>query len=61
MPTRDALQLAKVSRLLLAMERGSMESFAGQSIDDIVLEPEGNCLALSIIQYFVEYISFHMK
>ncbi|XP_059205277.1 uncharacterized protein LOC131984472 [Centropristis striata] len=35
-----AVELAKISKLLLAMEKGSLEKFKGNSLDDIEIEDE---------------------
>jgi hypothetical protein len=34
----DVIELAKVSRLLIAIEEGKAANFAGRSLDDITLE-----------------------
>ncbi|CAL8238134.1 unnamed protein product, partial [Merluccius merluccius] len=34
------LQLAKVSKILLAMERGKMAAFKGQNLDEITIDPQ---------------------
>ncbi|KAK0131234.1 hypothetical protein N1851_034056 [Merluccius polli] len=37
------LQLAKVSKILLAMERGKMAAFKGQNLDEITIDPQDGC------------------
>lgn len=39
--TESTLQLAKVSKLLLAMERGMLPELKGKGLDDIKIDPEG--------------------
>ncbi|XP_055362652.1 uncharacterized protein LOC121202050 isoform X6 [Betta splendens] len=36
------LQLAKISKVLLALEQGRMTEFKGKSLDDIIINPEEN-------------------
>lgn len=35
----ETLQVAKVAKLLLAMEQGTIGSLAGKTLDDIVIDP----------------------
>ena len=38
----DALQLAKVSRVLLAFDRGQVSEFQGENLEEINIDPESN-------------------
>ena len=38
---QGTLQLAKMSKVLLAMETGTLSQYKGQSRDDIAIDPEG--------------------
>ncbi len=35
------LQLAKISKILMAMERGQMSEFKGKNLDEIQIDPQG--------------------
>lgn len=37
----STLQLAKVSKLLIAMEKGKLSDLQGKGLDDIVINPDG--------------------
>ena len=54
----DVIELAKVSKLLLAVEEGKAHQFNGLNIDDIVLE--GRChFAISNVRKKMKYIHPH--
>ena len=38
------LQLAKISKVLMALERGQLAEFKGKNLDEIAIDPEGNGL-----------------
>lgn len=35
------LQLAKISKVLMAMERGQLSDFKGRNLDEIIIDPQG--------------------
>jgi hypothetical protein len=37
----DTLQLAKISKILVALDRGQMSTFTGQSLEEMTIDPEG--------------------
>lgn len=47
---QGTLQLAKMSKLLLAVEKGTLSQYKGQTLDDIEIDPEGmdTCVYLSV-------------
>lgn len=38
---QGTLQLAKMSKVLLAVEKGTLSQYKGQALDDIEIDPEG--------------------
>lgn len=42
----STLQLAKISKLLIAMEKGALSKLQGVCLDDIVINPEGKCYSI---------------
>ena len=38
------LQLAKISKVLLALEKGRLAEFKGKTLDDISIDPDGSFL-----------------
>ncbi|KAK7891285.1 hypothetical protein WMY93_023248 [Mugilogobius chulae] len=42
--TEGTLQLAKVSKILMALEQGRMAEFKGKGLDDITIDPEDHAL-----------------
>ena len=50
----DTLQLAKVSKILLALDRGQISEFAGQSLDDITINPQGETFfKIAIFKFYL--------
>lgn len=45
------LQLAKVSKMLLALQRGKMAEFKGQTLDEISIDPQGK--TTSVVTVFI--------
>ena len=48
----NTLQVAKVAKLLLAMERGTVGSLAGKTLDDIVIDPNEGLIVFIILSIF---------
>ena len=46
---QGTLQLAKLSKLLLAVEKGTLSQYNGQTLDDIEIDPEGMDTCIYII------------
>lgn len=47
------LQLAKISKVLMALEQGRLAEFKGKSLDDIAIDPEGTvCLFVFLCKLF---------
>jgi len=45
----ETLQLAKMSKVLMAMEKGTLSDYKGQKLDDIEIDPNGmSILGLSV-------------
>ena len=38
----STLELAKVSKILIAMEKGRLPELQGKGLDDIIINPQGN-------------------
>ena len=55
----NTLQVAKISKLLLLMEKGTLANFAGQSLDDINVSLDGKLFTDGIMQNELE-LSKHM-
>lgn len=41
---QGTIQLAKMSKVLLAVENGTLSQYKGQALDNIEIDPEGICL-----------------
>lgn len=54
------LQLAKVSKVLIALEQGRLSDFKGMSLDEIQIDPNGNRKTHTHI-YLSEQMSFFMS
>lgn len=58
---QGTLQLAKMSKMLLAVEKGTLSQYKGQILDDIEIDPEGmdTCVYISVyitIIYLVQML-----
>lgn len=58
---QGTLQLAKMSKMLLAVEKGTLSQYKGQILDDIAIDPEGmdTCVYISVyitIIYLVQML-----
>ncbi len=51
------LQLAKISKVLMALERGCLAEFKGRTLDDINIDPEGTNLLFIFYFFTFVYVS----